>query len=180
MNYYLSLGLAFWVVALLWRGRTMDWIIGFALMGLALSAHLMGFMWLVGTVVYVKLAKSKLAERISGGRWILLIAALLTILGIHFYIAHIYRTYDPVAWHVYYFLGFDQLVLYSHRYRALAMAVLLVTMLIALPEAICKGEAASSGAWCGPRWNFGPWQSSPLPCCGLALWFPSTRQVLLM
>ncbi len=140
LNYYLSLGLAFWAIALLWRGGKADWIIGLAMSGLVLSAHLMGFMWLVGTVGYVKLA-----ERMSRGRWALPIAALLAILGIHFYIAHIYQTYDPVSWHVYNYLGFDQLVLYSHRYRVLAMFALPLAIWIFLPEAI--RQRRSSEFW---------------------------------
>lgn len=140
INYYLSLGLAFWVIALLCRGRTGDWILGLLLTGLVLSTHLMGLMWLVGTAGYIQLAR-----RMTRHRWILPIAALLAILGMHLCIPHIYRTYDPVGWQVYNYVGFDQLVLYSHRYRALAIAVLVLTVLIAVPEAI--RERRSSEFW---------------------------------
>ena len=92
LNYYLSLGLAFWAIALVWRGRTAGWIIGLMLAGLVLSAHLMGFMWLVGTAAYIKLA-----ERLSRGRWLLPILSLLTILTAHFYVAHFYRTFNFVG-----------------------------------------------------------------------------------
>ncbi len=137
LNYYLSVGLAFWAIAFFFRGRTLDWIVGLALTSLVVSAHLLGFTWLAGTVAYIKLA-----ERMSRGRWALAVATLLAILGIHFYVAHFYRTYDPVLGHVYLFLGLDQLVLYSHRYRVLAMVVLLSIILIVLPEAIRKRRSS--------------------------------------
>jgi hypothetical protein len=139
LNYYLSVGLAFCAIALFWRGRKGDWVVGLALAGLAMSAHLMGFMWLAGTVVYVKLA-----EQMRRGRWALLIAALLSILGVHFYISHTYRAFDPVSWHVYYFLGFDQLVVYGRRYRVLALITLLFGLLIAILGAI---RERNSGAF---------------------------------
>ncbi|MFY9844058.1 MAG: hypothetical protein ACLP0H_22355 [Terriglobales bacterium] len=95
VNYDLSLGFSFWVIALTWRGRALDWIFALALSGLVLSAHLKGFMWLVGTLAYIKLW-----QRMTRWRSALPTAALLAILGTHFYIAHTYRTYDPVLWHV--------------------------------------------------------------------------------
>ena len=110
------------------------------LAGLVLSAHLMGFMWLVGTAAYIKLA-----ERLSRGRWLLPILSLLTILTAHFYVAHFYRTFNFVGWHVYHLLGFDQFVLYGYRYRVLAMVMLLLTILIARQDAI--GRWQSSEFW---------------------------------
>jgi hypothetical protein len=140
LNYYLSLGLAFCALALFWRARTGYWLVGVALAALAISAHLMGFLWLAGTVVYLKAA-----ERIPRYRWMLLIAACLTILTIHFYVSHIYRAFQPVSWHVYYFLGFDQFVLYGRRYRALSMVTFLLGFSIVASEGI--RERKSSTFW---------------------------------
>src|SRR5712664_3101904 len=55
MNYYLSLGLACFGLAFLWRGRGIDWIAGGLIAALAWLAHPIGFLWLLGTLVYVKL-----------------------------------------------------------------------------------------------------------------------------
>jgi MFS family permease len=136
LNYYLSVGLAFWVIALLWEGGTTFWIIALALSGLVLSAHLMGFMWLFGTVAYILLAKTKWAGGLSTGRWGLPIGTLIAILGVHSYVAFRFRPYGPVRWHIYNFLGFDQLVLYSHRYRIVAIIVIMLTISISFPEVI--------------------------------------------
>src|SRR5437867_2022412 len=54
MNYYLSLGLACFGLAILWRGKGIAWIGGLAVGALTLLAHPIGFSWLVGTLAYVK------------------------------------------------------------------------------------------------------------------------------
>src|SRR6266581_8533505 len=53
INYYLSLGLAGFALALLWRARGMDWVGGSIFALLAILAHPIGFLWLVGTLAYV-------------------------------------------------------------------------------------------------------------------------------
>src|SRR5258708_5999667 len=55
MNYYLSLGLACFGLAILWRGRGIDWIAGGLIAALAWLAHPIGFLWLLGMLVYVKI-----------------------------------------------------------------------------------------------------------------------------
>jgi len=49
MNYYLSLGLACFGLAILWRGNRIAWIGGVAVAALTLLAHPIGFLWLAGT-----------------------------------------------------------------------------------------------------------------------------------
>ena len=140
LNFYLSVGLAFCAIALLWQRRKVDWVLGLVLAGFAMSAHLMGFMWLGGTVAYIKLA-----GKMRFGRWMLLVVALLAILGVHLYVAHIYHVFQPVSWHIYYFLGFDQLVLYGRRYRILGIVTLLLGLLIAIIGTI--KERNSNAFW---------------------------------
>ncbi len=133
LNYYLSLGLAFFSAALFWRGRPRDQILGLILAALVVLAHPLGLLWLAGTGAYISLSR-RLQD---GWRWALFSTALLAILAVHFYVAHSYRTFDPVLWHFYLFAGPDQLVVYGRRYRMVATAVLLlaITMaLVALPE----------------------------------------------
>src|SRR5947209_11389334 len=55
MNYYLSLGLACFGLAILWRARGMDWVGGGMSALLTILAHPIGFLWLVGTLAYIKL-----------------------------------------------------------------------------------------------------------------------------
>jgi hypothetical protein len=58
MNFYVSLGLAFFASAVFWRGTRKDWILGGALAVLALMAHPMGFGLLVALVAYIRLAET--------------------------------------------------------------------------------------------------------------------------
>lgn len=122
LNYYLSLGLAFLAIALFWRAEgARGWIGAAFLSGLAFVAHPIGFLLLVGVSVYVRFA-----ERIRGWvRWMLFPAALFAIAGVHFYVRWRYVTSDPVWRHFYLFSGPDQLVVFGHRYRLVALAFLL-------------------------------------------------------
>src|SRR5260370_32195573 len=52
MNYYLSLGLACFALAMVWRARRTDWIFGAAFAVLAMLAHPLAFLWLGGTPSY--------------------------------------------------------------------------------------------------------------------------------
>src|SRR5713101_1049957 len=54
MNYYLSLGLACFGLALFWGARGREWIYGALLLPFVLLAHPIGFVWLIGTLAYVK------------------------------------------------------------------------------------------------------------------------------
>src|SRR6202171_3533982 len=54
-NYYLSLGLGFFAIALVWAGRGWERILAAIPAALALVAHPQGFVWLVGCIGYVVL-----------------------------------------------------------------------------------------------------------------------------
>src|SRR5258706_5206957 len=54
MNYYLSLGLACFGLAILWRPRRFEWIAAIPFAALALLAHPIGFLWLIGTMTYIR------------------------------------------------------------------------------------------------------------------------------
>ena len=62
MNYYLSLGLACFGLAIVWHARRFEWMAAISFAVLALLAHPIGFLWLVGTLAYIKV-RAKL------GRW---------------------------------------------------------------------------------------------------------------
>jgi hypothetical protein len=133
LNYYLSLGLAFFSAALFWRRDLAGKLMSLLLAVLAFMAHPVGLLWLVAIVIYITL-DAKLQRR---WRWALFPAALVTILGVHFGISHVYRTYDPVLWQVYRFIGPDQIITYGHRYRVLAAGVFVLALgfiLGAFPE----------------------------------------------
>ena len=117
MNYYLSLGLACFGMAILWRARRRDWIIGALWTFFAMLAHPIGFLWMIGTLAYVKL-RAKLS-----GWWKLALplAAASGFAGICWYVSH--RPSLLADWDrgpFYFYNGADQLALYGQRYSYLA------------------------------------------------------------
>lgn len=116
LNYYLSLGLACWSFALLWRGRGLVRFLGAALVPLIILAHPLGLIWLVGVGIYISVC-SKLATP-----WNLSVpmAAIAVLCGVRWYLLQ--RAQFPVDWyHDPFFVlnGADQLNLGS-RYAVLS------------------------------------------------------------
>jgi hypothetical protein len=128
LNYYVSLGLASFAIAYFWRGDSAHRVAAMLLSLIALIAHPIGFLWLIATAIYVVMANC-----LSGSyRSLLLGAALIALLGLHFYISHHYRGADAVGMRFYRYLGPDQLVIYGRRYRLLGLAFLSLAAAIAL------------------------------------------------
>jgi hypothetical protein len=122
MNYYLSLGLACFGLAILWRARRTDWIAAAPLALLALLAHPIGFLWLIGTVAYTRI-RGKLP-----GWWKLAlpIAAASGFAAVYWYTSHrpsLLADWDRGPFYLY--NGADQLALYGRRYFLLAGAAFL-------------------------------------------------------
>ena len=122
MNYYLSLGLACFALAIVWRTRPFEWIAAIPFALLALLAHPIGFLWLVGTLAYIKV-RGKLP-----GWWKLAppAAATCAFLAIYWYTSHrpsLFADWDRGPF--YFYNGADQLALYGRRYLFLAGAAFL-------------------------------------------------------
>ena len=119
MNYYLSLGLACFGLAILWRARRIDWIAAAPFALLAMLAHPIGFLWLLGTVAYTKI-RAKLP-----GWWklVLPLAAASGFATGYWYTSH--RASLLADWDrgpLYLYNGADQLGLFGTRYFWLAGA----------------------------------------------------------
>jgi hypothetical protein len=119
LNFYISLGLAFFGIAIFWRGRGWERWIAVALAPLAMLAHPLGFAWLVAASVYVALA-----EAIPRRYQILLVAAAgLVLYAARYYFWHhdiVQARDDPF----YFFNGSDQLLLFGPRYAIPEFALL--------------------------------------------------------
>lgn len=117
LNYYLSLGLACFGLAILWRARRFEWMVAIPLAILALLAHPIGFLWLVGTAAYIRI-RTKLP-----GWWKLAlpVSAVCAFAAVHWYASHrpqLMADWDRGPFYLY--NGADQLWLYGKRYAALA------------------------------------------------------------
>lgn len=112
-NYYLSVGLAFFGIALLWRCAWPGAMLAILPAMLAFLAHPVGFVWLVCAACYLIVA-GRLGKRT---RWIWFSAALIAVIGLADWFALRYQA-DRLVFEPWYFLnGADQLVLFGARYR---------------------------------------------------------------
>lgn len=122
LNYYLSIGLGCWCVALAWdlewKGRAPDWVGVVVAGGLAYVAHPLGFLWAVATIGYLRVR-----------RWLpewwkmALPAAVIAAFGVvRWYLQH--AVTFTVDWYsglpVWQQNGADQLIVYGDRYGTLA------------------------------------------------------------
>src|SRR5207249_11293828 len=122
MNYYLSLGLACFGLAVVWRTRRFEWMAVIPFAVLTLLAHPIGFLWLVCMVAYSKV-RGKLA-----GWWKLVLPAVATcaFAAVYWYTSHrptLFADWDRGPF--YFYNGADQLALYGKRYFFLAGAAFL-------------------------------------------------------
>ncbi len=125
-NYYLSIALACFGLALLWKPVAWDWLAGLLLLALAVLAHPIGAVWFAAILGY-----SYLRRKFSS-LWAFTIpaAAILTLIAVHWYLVHL-AEFD-VSWPdqpFYFFTGFDQLLLYTPRYHFVAWSLLAVFVL---------------------------------------------------
>lgn len=147
-NYYLSLGLAFFGVAIFWRGRGWDRLAFAALVPAALLANPLGVIWLAGACAYVWLAES--TERWLQALWFALAAAGL------FVVPKVLRTLcyqlDPATTPFYFFNGADQAVLFGHRYRIVEYALIAFVLIAIAVDVALRWRARESemqNAWVG-------------------------------
>jgi hypothetical protein len=122
MNYCLSLGLACFGLAILWRARRFEWVAAVPFALLSWLAHPIGFLWLVCTIAYIKV-KAKLP-----GWWKLALplAPASVFAAVRWYAAH--RLALMADWDrgpFYFYNGADQMGLYGKRYFFLAGAAFL-------------------------------------------------------
>ncbi len=140
INYYFSIGLACWTLAILWanvlptdglsskgqsptaqlrNGVARNWIYALPLAILTLIAHPIGFLWLISTIAYV-LIRRNIPARL---RIAVPAAAVAALTGLHFYIAHHASFRSSWKQDAFYLRnGSDQLIFYGHRYVMLAYA----------------------------------------------------------
>jgi hypothetical protein len=119
LNFYLSLGMSFAGLALVWQSNRRGYLLAFLLVPFIWLAHPLGLVWFVAATVYV-MAAGRLNPRLH---WLLFVAALASLLAVRLYLL---RSYEVRAWqgHFYNLNGTDQLILGS-RYPFIAITVLL-------------------------------------------------------
>jgi hypothetical protein len=146
-NFYLSIGLACFSLALAWRGRSNDLILGAFFVPLVFLAHPLGFLWLVGAIAYIRIRGlfSGAARLIVPG------VAVLGLFAIHWYVAH--HPDLQADWSqnpAFLFNGADQVFLYGTRYAILAAAMFVFGVACFLVDALAS---RSESAFRKERWQ---------------------------
>jgi len=141
LNYYLSLGLACFGLAILWKGRGLAWVGGALFAALALLAHPIGFLWLAGTVAYLRV-REKLP---SWWKLVLPLSAAAAFFAVNLYAAgHPALLADWDRGPFYFYNGADQLALYGKRYAVLAAAAFFFGVLcVAIDRFALRDEGSS-------------------------------------
>jgi hypothetical protein len=129
INYYLSLGLSFFALAILCRGTGKERIATLLLVPLIFLAHPLGLLWLVGAGAY-----AITAERLPQHRLVLFAVATFLALSVGVYVRFHYFVYRPTK-PPYLYNGADQLVLYSPAYKLIAFALALFVVVALAREA---------------------------------------------
>jgi hypothetical protein len=138
-NYYLSMGLACFGLAILWKqSQRWDWLAAILIFALATFAHPIGPLWFAGTFAYMAVRKKI--------RWpwrLILPAAIVAIfIAGHWYLGN-WSDFE-FSWPerpFYLFNGLDQFVLYSVRYRLVAYALLAIFIFWLASEFFQRREA---------------------------------------
>jgi hypothetical protein len=141
-NYYLSMGLACFGLAILWKQpQRRDCLAAILIFALATLAHPIGPLWFAGTLAYVAVRKKI--------RWpwrIIIPTAIIAIfLAGHWYLEN-WSDFE-FSWPekpFYIFNGLDQLLLYGARYRFVVYALLATFILWPASEYVQRRDAPIS------------------------------------
>ena len=141
-NYYLSMGLACFGLAILWKQpQRSDWLAAILVFALATFAHPIGLLWFAGVLAYMAIRKKI--------RWpwrLILPAAIVAIfIAGHWYLEN-WSDFE-FSWPerpFYVFNGLDQFVVYSTRYRSVAYALLAIFIFWLASEYFQRREAPTS------------------------------------
>lgn len=119
-NYYISLGLACFGLAIFWRGLGWERWLPLLLLPLILAAHPLGAVWLAGAAIYIELAE-RLPRLAHAG---IFLAAAAGIVFFHFYLPAHFDVSTQEKYPLYFFNGADQFVLFGRRYHLIEAAVI--------------------------------------------------------
>jgi hypothetical protein len=142
-NYYLSLGFAFFGIAILWRGTQREWLLAIVFAALSVVAHPLGLVCMLGAGAYVAIAEY-LPHR--GYQLGLLAGGVAALFGFHFYLWRHYDVYAGTA-PAYAYNGTDQLLLFGPRYKIPEFALLAFAVIAILADVVRRRR--SGNLWSG-------------------------------
>ena len=141
LNYYLSLGLSFLGIAIIWKGHKWECAAALILVPLIAIAHPLGLVWLGCASVYV------LAFRYTSKHYRIALfpAAVLSLCVLHFYLwRHLLVSSRKHPFYLY--NGMDQFVLFGPAFKVPAVALAgILLVAIAIDFARRRKASGSSG-----------------------------------
>jgi hypothetical protein len=140
-NYYLSLGLGFFGLAILWRGLKKEWIVVAALAVLSVAAHPLGLVWLIAAGAYVVVARHLSRP---GYQLALFAVAIGALVEFHGYLWRHYDVYGGTA-PAYAYNGADQLLLFGPRYQIPEYALLTFAVIALVTDILHRHR--ETGLW---------------------------------
>lgn len=85
-NFYLSMGLCLWYLAIFWRSAWPLRVLGIPLLLLAWTAHPLPVAWTMGTAAYVLISATLRPQR----QWMLLLCGVFGVLAVRFVLSRLY------------------------------------------------------------------------------------------
>ncbi|MGD0957005.1 MAG: hypothetical protein ABR953_09255 [Candidatus Acidiferrales bacterium] len=138
-NYYLSLGLAFFSLAIFWRGKGWERLVAIAILPFVGLAHPLGLIWVIGACIYVGFAEMVRPRY----QVVLLVAASAGLVVAHYYLGHRFIV-EPAEHSSLWFSGADQLVLFGDRYWIPAVALIVFAIMSPLVDIVRRWRDAGS------------------------------------
>lgn len=140
-NYFISLGLSFFALAILWRGKRWERATALIFVPFILLAHPLGIVWLVSAAAYIWLAE---IIPLRSQLILLLVAALgLYLMRLYLWQHFIVGTVEVP---LYTFNGGDQLLLFGRRYKIVeACLAFFIALAVAIDVISRRRDAA--GIW---------------------------------
>jgi hypothetical protein len=134
-NFYLSLGLSLWAVAIGWHPRNWARIAGAAaLLALAYTAHAIPVAWAVCFLGY-RVASLRLRPRY---RWVPAVASVLGLVLLRGFL----RSHFPTGWWIeqaQYATGSDQIAIYGGKYQLAQLGLLGIWAILLVRAIQCRG-----------------------------------------
>jgi hypothetical protein len=121
-NYYLSLGFAFFGIAIFWCGKGWERLLPLVLVPFIVLSHPLGLLWLIAACTYVGIAEKLPIP----GQLALFFVAAACVYGMRLYILHHFGVQASLG-SIATYNGADQVVLFGLRYNLLKMAVIAAT-----------------------------------------------------
>ncbi len=149
LNYYLSIGLACWSVAIFLGATRNDRLLAATILPIIYLAHPIGFLFAVSAMLYLTLRKI-----LPGySKLVLPVTAIAAFASLHWFLSA-HTDYD-IDWAktgpFYVFNGSDQLVLYGDQYASLAQVAVFFGVICVVVDAIMRRKERvsqqSSQSW---------------------------------